>query len=148
MVQFSSVQLLMSSALQPHGLQHARPPCPSPTPGACSNSYLLSLWCHTLLIPCHPIFLLPSVFPSIRVFSSGSVLLIRRPKYWSFSFSISPAMNIQDWLPLWLTGLIPEQSKGLLRVFSNTTVQKHQFFSTELSLWSRSHIHIWLLDTP
>ena len=93
------------------------------------------------LILCHPLFLPPSIFPSIRVFSNESVLHIRWLKYWSFSFSISPPMNIQDWFPLWLTGLISVQSKGLSRVFSNTTVQKNQFFSAQLSLWSNSFIH-------
>ena len=83
----------------------------------------------------------PSVFPSIRVFSNESVLFIRWPKYWSFSFNISPSMNIQKWFPLGLTGLISLQSKGLSRVFSYTTVQKHHFFGTQLSLWSNSHIH-------
>ena len=86
------------------------------------------------LILCHPLLLPPSIFPSIRVFSNESVLHIRWPKYWSFSFSISPPMNIQDWLPLGWTGWISLQSKGLWRVFSNTTVQKHQFFSAQLSL--------------
>ena len=81
------------------------------------------------LLLCHPL-LLPSVFPSIRVFSNESALCIRWPKYWRFSFSISPSKNIQDWLPLGWTGWISLQSKGLWRVFSNTTVQKHQFFST------------------
>ena len=70
---------------------------------------------------------------------------IRWPKYWSFSFSISPSMNIQGWFPLGLTGLISLQSKGLSRVFSNITVQTHQFFGTQLSLWSNSNIHTWLL---
>ena len=86
----------------------------------------------------HPIFcrrllLLPSIFPSIRVFWNESALRIRWPKYWSFSFSISP-VNTQDWSLLGWTGWISLQSKGLSRVFSNTTFQKHQFFSTQLSL--------------
>ena len=85
---------------------------------------------------------------SIRVFSSESVLCIRWPKYWSFSFSISPPMNIQDWFPLGWTGLICLQSKGLWRVFSNTIVQKHQFFRAQLSSQSNSHIHAWLLEKP
>ena len=85
------------------------------------------------LILCRPLLLLPSIFPSIRVFSNESALRIRWPKYWSFSFSISPSMNIQDWFPLGWTGLISLQCKGLWRVFSNTTVQKHQFFGTQLS---------------
>ena len=76
----------------------------------------------------------PSIFPSIRVFSSESILRIRWPKYWSFSFSTVLPMNIQDWFPLGLTGWISLQSKGLSRVFSNTTVQKRQFFNAQLSL--------------
>ena len=100
------------------------------------------------LILCHPLLLLPSIFPSIRVSSNESVVCIRWPKYWSFSFSISLPMNIQDWFPLRLAGWISLLSKGLSRVFSNTTVQKHQFFGTQLSLWSNSHIHTWLLEKP
>ena len=97
------------------------------------------------LVLCRPL-LLPSVFPRIRVFSSEPVLYIRWPEYWSFSFSISPSVIIQDWFPLGLTGLISLKSKGLWRVFSNTRVQKHQFFGAQLSLWSNSHIHTWLLE--
>ena len=95
-----------------------------------------------LLILCYPLLLLPSIFPSIRIFSNESVLPIRWPKYWvSASASVLP-MNIHDWFPLGLTGLISLLFKGLSRVFSITTVQKHQcFFSTQLSLWSNSHIH-------
>ena len=82
----------MSDSLRPHRLKHARLPCPSPTPGACSNSCSLSRWCHPAVSSsCLPLLLLPSVFPSIRVFSNESVLCIRWPKYWSFSFSISPS---------------------------------------------------------
>ena len=98
------------------------------------------------LILCHPFLLLASVFPSIRVFSSELTLQISWPKYWSFSFSISPSMNIQGWFPFGLTGWISFQSKGLSRVFSNTRVQKHQFFGVQPSLWSNFHIHIWLLE--
>ena len=90
------------------------------------------------LIPCHPL-LLPSISPSIRVFSSESVLCIRWPKYWSFSFSISPSNEY--------SGLISFRMDWS-RVFSNTTVQKHQFFVTQLSLWSSPHIHTWLLEKP
>ena len=99
------------------------------------------------LILCHPL-LLPSIFPSIRSFlmsqfftSGGQSIRI------SASASVLP-MNIQDWFPLGLKGWIFLQSKGLSRVFSNTTVQKHQFFSAQLSLWSNSHIHTWLLEKP
>ena len=86
------------------------------------------------LILCHPLLFLPSVFCSIRVFSDESVLCIRWPKYWSFSFNISPSMNIQYLVPLEWTGWISLQSKGLSRIFYNTTIQKHQFLGTQLSL--------------
>ena len=91
------------------------------------------------LILCHPFLLLPSVFPSIRVFSSESALCIRWPKYWSFSFSISP-MNIQGLFPLGLTGLISLLPKRFSRIFSSTTIRKHQFFSSQPSFWSNYHI--------
>ena len=86
------------------------------------------------LILCHPLLLPPSIFPSIRVFSNESVHCIRWPKYWNSASSSVLPMNIQDWFPLRWTGWISLQSKGLSRVFSNTTVQKHQFFSPQLSL--------------
>ena len=102
--QFSSV---MSDSLQTHGLQHARPPCLPPIPGVYSNSCPLSQWCHSHLILCRPLLLLPSIFPSIRVFSNASALQTRWPKYWSFSFSISPSNEYSglisfrmDWLDL------------------------------------------------
>ena len=100
------------------------------------------------LILCHPLLLLPSIFPSIRVFSIESALHIRWPRYWSLVFSISPLMNIHGWFPLGLTGLISLFSKGHSRVFSSTANQKHQFFSAQPSLWSNSHIHTWLLEKP
>ena len=204
----SSVQFCrsaVSDSLQPRGVQHARPPCPSPTPRVYSNSCPLSWWCHLILchpllllpsifpsirifskklapcissvqslscvqlfatpwtaacqaslsitnsrsppkpmsiesvipsnnhlILCLPLLLLPSIFPSIKVFSNKSALHIRWPKYWSFSFSISPSHEYSGF-PLELTCLIFLQSKGLSRIFSNTTVQKHPFFG-QLSL--------------
>ena len=88
-VQFSGS--VVSDSLWPHGLQHTRPPCPSPTPGVYSNPCPLSQWCHPTISSSHPLLLPPSVFPSITVFSSESVLHIRWPKYWSFSFSINPS---------------------------------------------------------
>ena len=100
------------------------------------------------LILCCPLLLPPSIFPSIMVFSNESVLRIGWPKYWSFSFSISPSNDIQGWFPLGWTDFISLKSKGLSRDFSNTTVQKHQFFGTQLSLRSSSHIHTWLLEKP
>ena len=97
-------------------------------------------------ILCHPLHLLPSIFPSTRVFSNKSVLHIRWPNIGALA-SVLP-MNIQDWFPLGWTGWISLLSKGLSRVFSNTTVQKQQFFGPQLSIWSNSHIHIWLLEKP
>ena len=106
-IQFS--HSVVSNCLWPHGLHHARLPCPSPTPRACSNSCPLRWWCHPSnhLILCHLLLLLPSIFPSIRVFSNESALPIRWPKYWSFSFSISPSSEYSglisfrmDWLDL------------------------------------------------
>ena len=102
------------------------------------------------LILCHPLLLLPSVFCSIRVFSSELALHIRWANYWSFSFRTVLLMNIQGWFPLGWTDLISLLSRGLSRVFFNTTVEKHQFFSAQPSLWSYSHIctnHILLLTS-
>ena len=92
------------------------------------------------LLLCHPLLLMPSIFLSIRVFSEESVVCIRWPEYCSFGFSISPS-NEYSGFPLGLTGWISLLSKGLSRVFSNTTEQKHQFLGTQLSLWSNSHTH-------
>ena len=148
----SSVQLscsVVSDSLWPHGLQHARPPCLSSTSRACSNSCPLSQWCH------------PTTSSSITPFSSSLQSFPASgsfPVSWFFasggqsigastSASVIP-VNIWDWFPLGWTGWISLLSKGLSRVFSNTTVQKHQFFSVQLSFWSNSHIHTWLLEKP
>ena len=138
---------VMFHSLQPHGLQHTRLPCPSPCQGACSNSCSLSWWCH------------PAILSSVIPFSSclqsfpasGSFLMIHSSSSGGQSIGASASvlpMNIQDWFSLGWIGLVSLQSKGLSRVFSNTTVQKHQFFSAQLSLWSTSHIHTWLLEKP
>ena len=145
----------MSDSFQPHGLHHTRFPRPPPSPGICPNSCPLNQWCYLTVSswaaphPC--LLLLSSVFPSIRVFSNESALLIWWPEYWSFSFSthwwnLFIPMNTQGWFSLGLAGLISLQPKGLSRVFSSTTVSKHQFFGTQPSLWSNSHIHTWLLE--
>ena len=97
------------------------------------------------LILCHSL-LLSSIFPSIRVFSNDSALRIRWPKYWGFSFNVSPSNEYSRLNPLGLTALISFLSEGFSRIFSSTTVRKHQFFSTQPSLWSSSHIHTWLLE--
>ena len=96
--------------------------------------------------PLCPLLLLPSIFPSIKVFSNESAVHIRWPNYWSFSFSISPSGEYSRLFPLGLTGWISLQSKGLPRVFSSTTVRRHQFFGAQPFLLSSSHIHTWLLE--
>ena len=98
------------------------------------------------LILCRPLLLLPPIFPSIRVFSSVSALHIRWPKDWSFSFSISLSNEYSGFISFINPGLISLQSKGLSRVFSSTTVWRHHFSGTQLSSWSNSHIHTWLLE--
>ena len=100
------------------------------------------------LILCRPLLLLPPIPPSIRVFSNESTLRMRWPKYWSFSFSIIIPKKSQGWSPSEWTGWISLQSKRLSRVFSNTTVQKHQFFGVQLSSQSNSDIHTWQLEKP
>ena len=126
---------VMSDSLQLHELQHARPPCPSPTPGVHSDSRPSSQWCHPAIsssvIPfssCLQSFPASGSFQISQLFTSGGQSIGV-----SASASVLP-MNIQDWFPLGLAGLISLQSKGLSRVFSNTTVQKHQFFGAQLSL--------------
>ena len=99
-------------------------------------------------ILCHPLLLPPSIFPSIRVFSNESVFHIRWPKYWSFSFSISPSNEYSGLISFRMDWLDLLAVQGLSRVFSNTTVQKHQFFGAQLSSQSNSHIHTWLLKKP
>ena len=132
-VQFS--RSVESDSLWPHGLQHARPSCPSPTPGVYSDSCPLSRWCHPTIsssvVPffsCLQSFPASEFFPMIQFFTSGG-----QSTGVSVLVSVLP-MNIQDWFPLGWTGWISLQSKGLSRVFSNTTVQKHQFFGAQLSL--------------
>ena len=132
-VQFSSVAQSCPN-LRHHEPQRTRPPCPSPTPSLPKLMSVESVMPSNHLILCRPLLLPPSVFPSIRVFSSESTLRMRWPKYWSFSFSISPSNEHPGLTPLGWTGWISLQSKGLSRVFSNTIVQKHQFFSVQLSL--------------
>ena len=147
----SSVQFscsVMSDSLWSHEPQHARPPCPSPTPGVHLNPYPLSRWCHPTIsssvIPfsCPQSFPASGSFPISQLFAWGGQN-IGVPA----STSVLP-MNTQDWFPLGWTGWISLHSKGLSRVFSNTTVQKHQFFGAQLSSQSNSHIHAWPLEKP
>ena len=148
----SSVQFshsVLSDSLRPHELQHARPPCPSPTPRVHANSRPSNRWCHPAIsssvVPfssCPRSLPVSESFPMSQLFAWGgqstgvSALASFLPK------------NIQDWFPLEWTGWISLQFKGLSRVFSNTTVQKHQFFGAQLSSQSNSHIHTWLLEKP
>ena len=145
-----SVQLsfsVLSDSLWPHESQHARPPCPSPTPGVHSDSRPSSQWCH------------PAISSSVVTFSSCPLSLPASESFpmsqvfaWGgqstgVSASVLP-MNTQDWSPLEWTDWISLRSKGLSRVFSNTTVQKHQFFGAQLSSQSNSHIHTWPREKP
>ena len=150
MLGFNSVQFsrsVMSDSLRPHESQHARPPCPSPTPRVYLNSCPSSQWCH------------PAISSSIVPFSSqslpasGSFPMSQLFAWGDQSIGVSASasvlpMNTQNWSPLGWTGWISLQSKGLSRVFSNTTVQKHKFFGTRPSLQSNSHIHTWPLEKP
>ena len=135
-IQFSSVQFsrsVVSYSLRPQGLQHARPPCPSPIPRVYSNSRLLSRWCHpTILSSVIPFSSCPQYFPASGSFPVSQLFAScgQSIGVWA-STSVLP-MNIQDWSPLGWTGWISLQSKGLSGVFSSTTVQKHQFFGTQL----------------
>ena len=146
-VQFS--HSVVSDSLRPHESQHARPPCPSPAPGVYSDSCPLSWWCH------------PSISSSVVPFSScpqslpasGSCPMSQLFAWSGQSTGVSASasvlpMNTQDWPPLGWTGWISLQSKELSRVVFNTTVQKHQFFSAQLSSQSNSHIHTWPLEKP
>ena len=140
---------VMSYSLQPHGLQHDSLPCYLLSPGVCSNSCPLRWWCHpTISSSVAPFSSCPQSFPASGSFpvswlSTSGGQSIGAPA----SASVLP-MNIQGWFPLGLTGFISLLSKWLSRVFSSTTVWKHQFFSAQLSLWSTSHIHTWQLEKP
>ena len=155
MVDITAAMLLLFScsvvsySLWPRGLQQARLPCPSLSPGVCSNSRPLSRWCYpTISFSVVPFssglqsFPESGSFPMSQCFASGGQSIGV-----SASASVLP-INVQDWSPLGWTGLISLQSKGLSKVFFNTTVKKHQFFGTQLSLWSSSHIQKWLLEKP
>ena len=140
---------VVSDSLRPRRLQHTSFPCPSPSPGVCSDSCPLSQWCHPTIsssvVPfssCFESFPASGSFPVSQLFTSGGQSIEA-----SASASVLP-MNIQDWFPLGLTGLIYLLSKGLSRVFSSITIRKHQFFSTQLFLLSSSHIHSRPLEKP
>ena len=149
---FSSVQFscsVMSDSLQPHELQHARPPCPSPASGVHSDSCPSSRWCHpTISSSVIPFFSCPQSLPASESFLMSQLFAWGGQSIGvSASTSVLP-MNTEDWSPLEWTGWISLQSKGLSRLFSSTTAQKYQFFCAQLSSQSNSHIHTWPLEKP
>ena len=147
-VQFSSVAQSCLT-LQSHKLQHTRPPCPSSNPGVHPGSHPSSQWCHPAISSSVvPFSACPQIPPSIRDFSNESTLHMRWPKYWSFSFSIIPSKEHSGLISFRMDWLDFLAVQGTLRVFSNTTVQKHQFFGAQLSSQSNSHIHTWPLEKP
>ena len=146
-VQFS--RSVVSDSLRPHELQHARPPCPSPTPGVHSDSHPSSHWCHPAISSSViPFSSCPQSLPESGSFPMSQLFPWGGQSIGASALASVPPMNTQDWSPLEWTSWISLQSKGLSRIFSNTTVQKHQFFKAQLSSQSNCHIHTWPLEKP
>ena len=144
-VQFS--HSVMSDSLRPHESQHARPPCPSPSPGVHSDSRPSSQWCHPAISSSViPFSSCPQSLPASESFPMSQLFAWGGQSTGVSALASFLPMNTQDWSPLGWTGWTSLQSKGLSRVFSNTTVQKHPFFSTQLSSQSNSHIYTWPLE--
>ena len=152
MVQFSSIQFsrsVLSDSLGPHESQHTRPPCPSPTPGVHSNSHPSSQWCHPAISSSVvPFSSCPQSLPASESFPMSQLFTWGGQSTGVLALAWVLPMNTQYWCPLEWTGWISLQSKGLSRVFSNTRVQKHQFFGAQLSSQSNSHIHTWPKEKP
>ena len=147
LVQFSSS--VVSDSLRSHESQHARPPSPSPTPRVHSDSHPSSQWCHPAISFCIiPFSSCPQSLPASESFPMSQLFAWGGQSTGVSALESVLPMNTQDWSPLEWTGWISLQSKGLSRVFSNTTVQKHQFFDAQLSSQSNSHIHTWPLEKP
>ena len=150
--QFSSVQFscsVVSDSLRPHESQHTRPPCPSPTPGVHPNSGPLSRWCHPAISSSVILFFsCPQSLPASESFPMSQLFMWSGQSIGVSALASVLPMNTQDWSPLEWNGWISLQSKRLSRVFSNTTVQKHQFFSAQLSSQFNSHIHTWPQEKP
>ena len=146
LLQFS--HSVRSYSLQPHESQHARPPCLSPTPRVHSNSYLPSQWCHPAISSSVILFSCPQSLPASESFPMSQLFAWGGQSTGVSTLASLLPKNTQDWYPSEWTGWISLQSKGLSRVFSNTTVQKHQFFGAQLSSQSNSHIHTWSLEKP
>ena len=136
----------MSDSLQYHGVQHFQLPCPLLSPEVCSNAYPLMMTSNHLIL-CHPFSSCLQFFPASASFPMSWLFTSGDQSIGASSSASVLTVNIQDWFPLGLTGWISLQFKWLSRLFSNTTVQKHQLFGTQPSLWSNSHIHTWLLKT-
>ena len=146
---FQFSRSVVSDTLRPHELQHARPPCPSSTPGVHSNSRTLSRWCHPAISSSViPFSSCPQSLPASEAFPLGQLFTWGGQSTGVSALASFLPKNTQDWSPSGWTGWISLQSKGLARVFSNTTVQKHQFFSTQLSSLSNSHFYTWPLEKP
>ena len=144
-IQFSSVAQSSPTLCDS---KHTRPPCPSPTPGAYSNSCPSTQWYHpTISSSACPLLLLPSIFPSIRVFSNESALRIRWPKYWSFRFNISPSNEYSGLISFRIDRQdLPAVQGTLKSLLQHHSSKASGFFSTQLSLQSNSQIHTWLLE--
>ena len=151
-INISSVQFshsALSDSLWPRELQHVGPPCPSTTPRVHSHLCPLSWWCHPAISSfVVPFPSCPQSFPVSESFAMSQLFAWGGQSIGVSALASVLPMNIQDWSPLERPGWISLQSKGLSRVFSNTTVQKHEFFGTQLSSQSNSHIHTWLLEKP
>ena len=146
-VQFS--RSVVSDSLRPYESQHTRPPCPSPTPGLHSNSHPSSRWCHPAISSSVvPFFSCPQSLPASESSPMSQLFLWGGRSIGVSALASFLPKNTQDWFPLEWTGWISLQFKGLSRVFSNTTVQRHQFSSTQLSSQSNSHIHTWPQEKP
>ena len=149
---FSSVQFsrsVVSDSLWPHELQHARPPCPVSTPGVHSNSRPSSQWCHPAISSSVvPFSSCPQSLPASESFPMSQLFAWGGTSIGVSAFTSFLPKNTQGWSPLEWAGWISLQSKGFSRVFSNTTVQKHQFFGAQLSSQSNSHIHRWPQEKP
>ena len=137
----------MSESLRSHELQHARLSCSSPSPGVCSNSCPVSRWCYTTISSSvAPFSSCPHTFTAWRSFLVSQLFTAGSQSIGALASNLP--INIQGWFPLGLTGLISLPSKGLSRVFSNTTIQKNEFFGAQLSWWSKFHMHPRLLEKP
>ena len=148
MTKNNNIMLLFShlNSWRPYGLRHTRLPCLSPSPGVCPSSCPLNRWCHPTISSSVALFFYLQFFQASGPFPMSCLHQVTQ--ILELHPQAVPPMNIQGWFSLQLTDLISLQSQGLSRVFSITTIQKHQFFGTQPTLWANSHIHTWLLERP